>query len=196
MKRTEKSIKKRDEIVDRVISLLGELNFRDATVRRICEAANISVGTFYHYFQEKNDLVSEILGRIDRYLSEQVLPGLNSCDEMENLAEFGRGFARYTNSVGSATGSIISTADFPLPDSQEKMRAEQERPLYTIPRGILEKARQKGQVPQDLDPRETADQLIVCLRGHSLEWSRRNRVYNIEEKISHFMDLFIRIVKK
>lgn len=195
MRRTEKSAKRRDEIVEKVISLLSRLNFREATVRKICSEANISVGTFYHYFTEKNDLMSEVLGRIDRYLIEQVLPKLTSENEMENLSEFARGFARYTSSVGSISGCVISSEDIPLPDTPEAIRKERARPLYAIPLEILIRAREKGQVPPDLEPEETTDLLIISLRGHALEWSRRNRCYDIEVKIDAFMRLFVKLAK-
>jgi AcrR family transcriptional regulator len=196
MKRTEKSAMKRDEIVDKVIALLNRLDFKDATVRMICEAAGISVGTFYHYFPEKNDLVAEILGRIDRYLAEQVLPNLTSENEVENLIEFGKGFARYTNGIGNATGSVISTADFPLPDTPKGILAERRRMLYTIPKEIMLRGQIKGQIAQDLDAEETADLLVISLRGQSLEWSRRSRCYSIEDKITQFMMLFVRMIEK
>lgn len=195
MKRSEKNIRRREEIVDKVISLLSRLNFREATVRNICSEADISVGTFYHYFTEKSDLMAEVLGRIDCYLNEQVKPRLTRADEMENLAEFMKGFAHYTDSVGSVSGGVISSGDIPLPDTPDEIRKEHARPLYAIPREILARAREKGQVPADLDPDETADLLIISLRGHALEWSRRNRCYDIAEKIESFIRLFSNLVK-
>jgi AcrR family transcriptional regulator len=196
MKRNEKSAIKRDEIVDKVIAMLNHLDFKDATVRMICEAAEISVGTFYHYFSEKNDLVTEILGRIDNYLAAQVLPILNSEDEIENMIKFGKGFAKYTNGVGNATGSIISTADFPLPNTEDGILAERRRMLYTIPKEIMVRGQQKGQIARDLDVNETIDLLVISLRGHSLEWSRRSRIYSIEDKVTQFMMLFTRMIRK
>lgn len=37
--------------------LIAEKGVEAATVRAVCEAANISVGTFYYYFQSKDDLI-------------------------------------------------------------------------------------------------------------------------------------------
>ena len=50
MPRSEKSAKKRNDIVDKTIAMLNQLDMKEATVRSICTAADISVGTFYHYF--------------------------------------------------------------------------------------------------------------------------------------------------
>lgn len=195
MTRSEKSKKKRDEIVNRVISMLSRINFNEATVRNICASAHISIGTFYHYFPEKNDLILEILHRIDRYLEEQVLPSLTAGDELENMMRFGEGFAEYTSSVGNATGGIISSGDIPLPAGEEEMRKERLRPLYAIPIQILTRGKEKGQILPSLDVDEAVDQLIISLRGQSLEWSRRGRRYDIKRKIASFMSLYIRAIK-
>lgn len=196
MNRKEKSARKQDEIIVKVISMLNELDFKEATVRKICSAVNISTGTFYHYFSTKNDLATKILGKIDEYLTDQVLPELNSENEAENLIKFIQGFARYTSGIGSATGGIISTTDFPLPDTNEGIQKEHMRSLYTIPLQILQRGVEKQQFASDLEINETVDQLIIALRGHSLEWARRSRVYRIEDKIDKFICLFIKALQK
>lgn len=195
MSKTAKSEKKRNELVDQVIAMLHTFDFQEATVRKICEVTHISVGTFYHYFHEKNDLIAEILGRIDTYLAKQVMPRLTHEDEAVNLVEFGSGFAQYTNGIGSVTGSVISRTDFPLPSTPDTIRAEHERLLYTLPAAILRRGREKGQFYAELDVEEAVDQLIIALRGHAMEWSRRGRVYHIEEKVLSFMRLYCRMLK-
>lgn len=192
---TEKGAKKRNEIVDRVILMLDRLDMNRATVRSICAAANISVGTFYHYFPEKNDLINSILCRIDNYLLAQVLPKLAHKDELENLVAFGLGFARYTDGVGRAAGGVISNAGVPLPSTPAALAAERSRPLYAIPREILRRGQKKGQILGALDVEETVDMLVVSLRGHSLEWARRSCSYPIEEKIERFLRLFVRALR-
>lgn len=195
MSSTEKSKQKRRELVDRVVAMLSRFDFKEATVRKICEVTGISVGTFYHYFHEKNDLVAEILRRIDGYLADEAPHFSAGPDEARNLVEFGCAFARYTNGVGSATGSVISTSDFPLPGTPEGMRAERERPLYTLPAAIIRRGQVAGQFDPALDADEAAGHLVVALRGHSLEWARRGHPYDIEKRIRSFLVLFIRALR-
>lgn len=192
MSPTEKSRKKRGELVDQVIAMLSRFDFKEATVRKICEVTGISVGTFYHYFHEKNDLVTEILKRIDVYLEAETPRFSAGGDEARNLMEFGCAFARYANGVGSAAGSVISTSNFPLPGTPEGMRAERGRPLYAMPAAIIRRGQAAGQFDPALDAEETAAQLVVALRGHSLEWARRGRPYDVEERIRAFLLLFVR----
>jgi|GEM_PF-1111776 AcrR family transcriptional regulator len=195
MPKSEKSAKKRNEIVDKAIAMQNQLDMKEATVRSICAAAGISVGTFYHYFPEKNSLITSILGRIDIYLTEEVAQQLCSKDEIENLINFALGFAHYTDRIGSASGGVISNSSFPLPITPEGLAAERQRPLYAIPKEILQRGQKNGQILADLNLDETVDLLIISLRGHSLEWSRRNRMYRIEDKIEKFMQLFTRSLR-
>lgn len=195
MTKTEKGAKKRGEIVDRVILRLNRLDLSQATVRGICAAAEISVGTFYHYFPEKGDLINSILCRIDNALTGELAPQLTHRDELENLMLFGLFFARYTEKVGSAAGGVISSSGVPLPHTPGALSAERSRPLYTIPCEILRRGRKKGQVSPELNVEETVDLLLISLRGQSLEWARRNYSYSIEEKTERFMRLFVRALR-
>ena len=53
---TRKQIEKRKQIIEATKSIMDEIGFENVTVRGICKAANISIGTFYHYFNDKGDI--------------------------------------------------------------------------------------------------------------------------------------------
>lgn len=59
--RVQKSAQTRQAIISAAQSLLQESSYEQLTVRNICQRANVSTGTFYHFFQSKNDLLSVFL---------------------------------------------------------------------------------------------------------------------------------------
>ncbi len=195
MRKTKKSIIKRKEIVKKVINSTNNVDFEELTIQMICDAASISVGTFYHYFNNKNELLTEILGLIDDYIEEKIIPNMHYDDELENIKVFGNGFAEYANNMGTATGAVISSTSFPLPSTEEAMKEERKRLLYTVPKEIVILGQNKGQI-MDGDVDEIVDMLIISLRGNALEWSRRNRIYDVREKISKHMEFFTRMIRK
>ena len=103
MERTKKSETKRTEIIAAVRHTIPEMDYRNLSVRAICDTCGISIGSFYHHFKNKEDLLSEILEEIDQYLIREVQPQLTSESASENLFRFALGFAQET--IASALGT-------------------------------------------------------------------------------------------
>ena len=61
--RTEAQQARRDRIVDAGLTLLGERDFDKIQVKDVAEAANVALGTVYHYFSSKEHLFAEVLVR-------------------------------------------------------------------------------------------------------------------------------------
>lgn len=71
---TEKARKRRNEIVIAVFNHVPSIDFEQITIKDLCEAAGISVGTFYHYFGDKSGFFSQVYTLVDDYLTEELLP--------------------------------------------------------------------------------------------------------------------------
>ena len=187
MKRPTHSDKRR-QIIDSTIKLLRKTGFEKVSVRTICQNADISIGTFYHYFyfRDKDDLLRAVLGDIDEYLLDEIQPKLTHDSQLENLRAFALSFADSTVSTGSVYGSIISSPNVPLPATDE------ERALYRIPRGILLEGQRTGEFRADLDADFVTDSLILFLRGCAIDWARRSFSYDLCACISRTLDTFSR----
>lgn len=61
MTRAEKSAQTRERIVEAAMLLLRQQGYEQVTVRNICGLAHVSNGTFYHFFESKDDLMGEYL---------------------------------------------------------------------------------------------------------------------------------------
>ena len=64
----QKQMQRRSEIIETVIPLLEKTSFEDLSMADICQAAGISVGSFYHYFHAKSDILVGLLALIDVYM--------------------------------------------------------------------------------------------------------------------------------
>ena len=51
------NIDSRQKIIDTTIKLIKTKGADHITVRNVCQAADLSIGTFYHYFRDKDDLM-------------------------------------------------------------------------------------------------------------------------------------------
>lgn len=181
---------KKEAIINSTISVMQKLGYEETSVRAICDAANISIGTFYHYFKDKSELLLCILGKIDVYLEEEVAPILTSSSDRENLRQFALGFARQTVGSGSAYGGVLSSPSIPLPGQESERLRERQRTLYRLPREIILHGQESGEFLTDFSAEELVDKLITCLRGCAMDWARRDFCYDIEAYIGSFMDIF------
>lgn len=182
MVRTKKAIAKRKEIVQSVIANLKDVSPIDIKVKTVCQMANISVGSFYHYFEDLNDFLNEILLILDDFLLKEVLPHLDSEDELENMHRFIQGYYRYVAATGHSAGKTISAFHITLPSTEASVESERQRPLYDIPRQILKRGRSKGQITADIEDEDILEMLVIALRGISYDWSRRNQYTDIEKE--------------
>ena len=56
-KKTDEPLELRQQIIDATVKVLSTEGAEALTIRRVCQEADVSNGTFYHYFQNKDDLL-------------------------------------------------------------------------------------------------------------------------------------------
>ncbi len=188
---TKKAKQKRNEIIFTVFNKIPTTNFDLITIKAMCEAANISVGTFYHYFKDKSEFFSQIYSLIDDYLTEELLPLLTDENEINNLIHFCVGFATYADRLGA---NILRSVYSSYPSFSNEN--EETRPFYTVPHEILRRAQEKHEISQTFDTKELTKSLIIILRGYVYDWTRHEGSYDLIEYIKKFSELFLTALKK
>ncbi|WP_043646317.1 TetR/AcrR family transcriptional regulator, partial [Nocardia thailandica] len=80
----ERAIATREHILTTAAALFAERGIANTSTNRIAAAAEISIGTLYRYFEDRDIIVDELLGRlqgeIERGFAERVfdIPGLHT----------------------------------------------------------------------------------------------------------------------
>lgn len=189
----EKQFEKRKFIIDKAMDLMNEVGFEKMTVRMICEAADISAGTFYHYFENKLDLLIELFALIDAYFEENILEKLNNKDEIVNIIKFCEAFAEYATLIGSQKCRIINST-FPI-GSKEEHYEERQRVIYSELNKIINRGQEKGQITTDYTADKLVDMIIIIIRGYCFDWARRGGAYDLVEYTNEFMMLFVKTIK-
>ena len=191
MPKSKKDARK-EQIMKSTITLMQQIGYEETSVRAICEAANISIGSFYHYFKDKTELLNLILGQVDLYLMEKIKPLLTNKSDSINLKNFALGFARETAVSSQSYGGVLSSPHVPLPSSNEESKAEHTRALYQIPKEIILHGQETGEFTDAYSADLLTTHLVTCLRGYAMDWARRSYSYDIENHVSSFMDIFCR----
>ena len=66
---------KRDEIVRAALKLIAENGFHGAPMAMIAERANVGAGTIYRYFENKEVLITELYGDIEKSIKAALQEG-------------------------------------------------------------------------------------------------------------------------
>jgi len=148
---TRKGMKTKDRIYTAAIALIHEKGYETVTVPEICHAGGVSVGSFYHHFSSKKDLLAGYVREESDRLFE-FYRGLGDRPPLEalflTLHEFFSYFAvKGQDFVGtffsimlSSRGEYFHPADFALYEIIEESlrRAEEEGTLTgSLPLSLL-----------------------------------------------------------
>lgn len=166
----QKQLKRRTEIIETAIRLMNDTPFNALSVSDICEAADISIGSFYHYFSKKSDLLVGLLSLVDEALEETVFPSLTHPDQREDLRLLARGFAAYIQGNDLERSRLIAAIE-PFDVA-----------LNGQPRSLCVKAEELTRL------------YLIALRGVSVDWTRHNGSYDLLGTMDTFLSLFLRSV--
>ncbi|HHL3304560.1 TPA: TetR/AcrR family transcriptional regulator, partial [Bacillus cereus] len=76
-KRKQQALLTQNNIFLVFLNLTKEKKIENITIEDICKKANVSVGTFYHYFSSKEDIYKKLFQQIEENLHA----------ELENIAQ-------------------------------------------------------------------------------------------------------------
>lgn len=183
----QKQMKRRSEIIEAVIPLLNSIPFDELSVNDICASAGISVGSFYHYFTKKSDLLVGLLGLIDEYLECNVYQLLKDYDETANLRRFANEWALYVESHGLERSKLISSVE----PANADMNGNKRRSVVFLEE-LIKRGQEKEQITREYDASALTELFLLALRGITTDWSRNNGQYNLAEKMDTFIGLWLK----
>lgn len=186
MRESKKKAARRQELVTRLTEIIERRGYENLTIRDICREAEISIGTFYHYFNEKSDLVSMLFTGIDCYFYEDVEPAFGD-DELENIRRFTRSYAQYCVKSGVETCRVINCTPML---HVERDYLSSRRGLSVIMERLVERGREKGQITKAPPVEEIVRMVLVGMRGYCSDWAKRGGSYDMVEAVEqHFLIL-------
>lgn len=186
----QKQMLRRSAIIEAAIPLMNSVPFEELSVNDVCEAAGISVGSFYHYFNKKSDLLVGLLGLIDDYMEAEAFPLLTNEDETANLKLFAHYWAMHVEANGIERSRLVSSV---LPANSD--HSGQKRSAVIKLEEIITAGQQKRQIAGDMDAAELTEFFLLAMRGVTTDWSRHGGSYSVVEKMDEFIGLFVKAIE-
>lgn len=180
----------RGKIVDAAWQLFYEQGYEDTTVEEIIELSCTSKGSFYHYFDGKDALLSTLSDLFDKkyeMLWETMDPGMDAMEQLLFLN--GELFGMIENSVSmELLARLLSTQ---LVTNGEKHLLDRKRTYYRLLRHIISKGQESGQ----LSGRQTVSEMVklyaLCERALMYDWCLCGGEYSLREYAAKILPTFL-----
>ncbi|MDO5716688.1 MAG: TetR/AcrR family transcriptional regulator [Tissierellia bacterium] len=172
----------RTKLIETITKLFRKEGFSNITVRQICQAANVSSGSFYHHFQSKENLALVAYERVEKLLTEQQLPAANALSPLEGLHAMMvlpvKVAMKEGRQVMQEYYTLILKKVFPPELSSE-------RPFFSGLESQLLRLQKEGLLREHLSTRQLAFHCMRHIRGLIFHWT-------IDEKERELLPIFER----
>lgn len=187
----QKQAQKRREILMALLPVLEKKTVDELSVKDICDIAGISIGSFYHYFENKSDVLVALFTRTDTYMEEVAFPKMTSDDELENIRIFATCWLEYNESDGPERSKMISSIGV----TDSSIGGGTRTPIKKLTEQIA-RGQKKGLIEDSLTPEMTATLFMIALRGIGLDWTRRGGTYSLTGYGKDYIDMLLKALKK
>ena len=188
--RKEQAEETKKLIFHKALELLEEKPFEKITVRDIVEKANVSIGTFYHYYSTKLDVYYETYIIADEYFETTVKPSIHELtNTREKLELFFEYYAKYNCEITDLTLTQI------LYNSANKCFDRNSNiGMLPILEAILAEGLDEGVLKSDKSARELAQFLMISIRGQIYHWCTNDGNYNLREAVADHLQMLLKIL--
>ena len=180
----------RGKIVSAAWKLFYEQGYEDTTVEEIIALSGTSKGSFYHYFDGKDALLSTLSSLFDeKYeeLMEELTPDMTAMDQLLFLNQ--ELFKMIEDSISlDLLARLYSTQ---LTTSGEKHLLDHNRIYYKLLRKIIAKGRENGQLSRTSGVSEMVKLYALCERALLYDWCLCAWEYSLVEYSSRVLPVFL-----
>lgn len=168
-KREDANPDMRQSFIDAAIEILKTEGAEQVTVRNVCEKAGASVGTYYHYFKNKDDLLTYFV-RETAY--GEVILQTPFTDLAGRMVELWGYLSRLYQSLGAEFTRSYYNCDNPAISAYRMAEGDrfQKDSLLERSRQELAQAQAEGYLVQEADVFYVAADLCDIVKGCIFEW--------------------------
>ena len=181
----------KEKIINTTISIIKENGADNITVRDVCSRAGLSVGTFYHYFRDKDDLMMFFLKETSFEAFDLKTPLSDSAGRMTELymhlirkyMELGLDFMKSFYSTGNLSlSSYMGETDGAFASGTVMARSEAE----------MRDALSAGFIKVNTDIHTVCMDICTIVKGCVFEWCLNDGRPDIESILHRILENYLR----
>ena len=184
----------KQKLIDTTVELIKKYGADTITVRSVCEEAGLSIGTFYHHFQNKDDLLMYFVreASFDNFVLETPLADVAGrvCELYMHLIDryltLGEEFMKSFYTTGNkALSAYMGQENGCFADGTVMARCERE----------LIDAREQGFLKKDADPHLLSMDICTIVKGCVFEWALGDGRMDIAESLRRIVKAYLETYK-
>jgi len=182
-------------IVSAAWKLFYEQGYDDTTIEEIIEESQTSKGSFYHYFEGKDALLSSLSYLFDeKYeeLKEQVVEKESAYQKLIFLNQ--ELFGMIENQI--ALDLLTRMYSTQLVTKGEKHVLDYNRVYYKLLRQIVMEGQASGELRDDISINEIVKLYAMSERGLLYDWCLCNGDYSLKQYAKNVMPMFLEGIQK
>ena len=184
----------KSKIVKAAWKLFYEQGYDDTTVDEIIAESGTSKGSFYHYFDGKDALLSSLSYMFDeKYteLRETLDDGMNSFDKLlyMNQVLFGMIDSEINIDLLARLYSSQLTA------KSQKHMLDYNREYYKLLRKVVSEGQERGEISREMSVNDIVNFYAMCERGIMYDWCIHNGEYSLQGYAKEVMPIFLSKLK-
>ncbi|MBN1398381.1 MAG: TetR/AcrR family transcriptional regulator [Bacteroidetes bacterium] len=195
----------KEHILKTSFSLFLQKSYKEVTMNELVTAAGLSKGAFYHYFESKEKLFSEV---IDTFYFRNMTIDYSKLSH-ESLYNFYHDYAKEITKLINESKTFLDTKDREaninyfimmfdalklFPDFRDKLRETQQKDLDAWS-AIVEIGREKGEFESPMSDEQIARMFIYSIDGIAVYLLMNGSYENIENEMIKLWDNFYKEVK-
>lgn len=174
-----------ENIYNAAMSLVEKEGFKNITVRKICEKAGVSIGSFYNYFSSKEDILNEIFKKADDFFLNVVANNLDGENAKEKIVKFFIYYAEYCKRDKLDQLKQIYNTSNP-------MFIKKGRPMQEVLKKVVEEGIEKGELITDMTPDEVVRFFFIALRGVIFDWCLHDGSYDLVQFAKEYTERLLK----
>lgn len=182
------------KIVSAAWKLFYEQGYDHTTVDEIIELSGTSKGSFYHYFEGKDALLSSLSFLFDEKYEELIptlRPEMSSFEKLLYLNQELFGLIEDSVSL-DLLARLYSTQ---LITKGEKHLLDLNRTYYKLLRQIVQEGQKNGELRRDLSVNEITKLYALCERALMYDWCICNGDYSLKSYAKTTMPMLLREIR-
>ena len=166
------------------MEMLIERGFQATTIRDICKEADVSVGTFYTYFDSKYSILFEVVRKADHYFVDEVQPMLEGLSIQQQLRKYFEEYAEYMQGTNFETLCVLY--------SIQNIWLARYRPMQRVLTSILTAGQLSGEITTAYTAEKLCELLFSSVRGITFSWCTTQAGFELTERILEYTNFVMK----
>ena len=181
----------KEKLLDAAQQLMLVKGFPATTVDEICDTAGFSKGSFFHYFESKEQLGKEVLNRFYVFMQQTIQQGSfrKKSDPLQRVYGYVDRFIEMSTNPELPSGCLLGHFTQELSDTHPEIRslcAQYFAEWAALLKHDLDEAKAKHAPRVSFDTQSVAEYFLAVMQGSRILATAKQDVKVFEQNLRHF----------